>query len=283
MFFRGNSEQEQAYDCCIHGNVIFKIGDTLLSDNSEWCVNASAYRFLHTLFQNHFSGSDNFLIPCCGHTMIASKDKNTVDIIGCDNGIDFDIIHESENVIIRTSNNIEYTVPFTDYKVAVLTFAKQVEQFYKSNPPRKFHDDFDKNGYSAFINEWYSLYDKAVILKDDIPKIKSITFEDYDCYTENEILNINEHGISLKNFVFINFKECAYIFNQVEGGSKKCIGEREISDLSFTFYTSPKPIMIKFIPKNKFVEHFSKNNTISRFYEVQHQIIKYGYTTQDMS
>ena len=51
MFFRGDNEKEQTYDCCIHGKVIFKIGDNLLSDNTEWCVSASAYRFLHTLFE----------------------------------------------------------------------------------------------------------------------------------------------------------------------------------------------------------------------------------------
>ena len=75
MFFRGDNEKEQAYDCCIHGSIIFKIGDNLLSDNTEWCVSASAYRFLHTLFENHFMGTEDFLIPCCGHFMIPSEDK----------------------------------------------------------------------------------------------------------------------------------------------------------------------------------------------------------------
>ena len=74
MFFRGDNEKEQAYDCCIHGSIIFKIGDNLLSDNTEWCVSASAYRFLHTLFENHFMGAEDFLIPCCGHTMIPSEE-----------------------------------------------------------------------------------------------------------------------------------------------------------------------------------------------------------------
>jgi hypothetical protein len=60
MFFRGDNEKEQAYDCCIHGNIVFKIGDNLLSDNTEWCVSASAYRFLHTLFENHFMGTEEF-------------------------------------------------------------------------------------------------------------------------------------------------------------------------------------------------------------------------------
>jgi len=255
----------------------------LLSDDTEWCVSASVYRFLHTLFENHFMGAEEFLIPCCGHTMIPSEDKMSVSIIGCNNGIDFNIIHEEENIAIITANNAEYRIPFADYKNAVISFAKQVMDFYKSNPPREFEDNFDKDGYSAFVTEWYSLYDKAVALSDDIPKVKAITFEDYDCCTENEIMGISKEGISLKSFQFINFKECAYNFKQTEGGSGKCVGEREIADLSFTFYTSPKPIMIKFIEKSRFIEFISKKNTISRFHKLQKEIVDYGYSTWDMT
>lgn len=283
MFFRGDTKKEQAYDCCIHGKVIFKIGDKLLSDDTVWCVSASAYRFLHTLFENHFMGAEDFLIPCCGQTMISSEDETSVIIFGCSNGIDFDIIHKQENIVIVTADNTEYLVPFAEYKNAVLSFAKQVMNFYKSNPPREFEDDFDKDGYRAFVTEWYSLYDKAVALTNGIPQINPITFEDYDACTENEIMGINKEGISLQPFRFINFKECAYNFKQTEGGSGKCVGEHEITDLSFTFYTSPKPIMIKFIEKSKFIESISKKNTIYRFHKLQKQILEYGYCTRDMS
>lgn len=283
MFFMGDTKKDKTYDCCIHGKVIFKIGDSLLSDETEWCVSASAYRFLHTLFENHFMGAEDFLIPCCGHTMIPTEDKKSVNIIGCNNGIDFNIIHEQENITIVTTENAEYSVPFADYKNTIMSFANQVMDFYKSNPPRAFENDFDKDGYSAFVTEWYALYNKAVALTDNIPKINPIAFDDYDCCTDNEIMGISKEGISLKSFRFINFKECAYNFKQVEGGSGKCIGEREITDLSFTFYTSPKPIMIKFIEKSKFVELISKKNTSSRFHKLQQQILDYGYSTWDVS
>ncbi len=283
MFFRGDGEKEQTHDCCIHGKVFFKIGDKLLSDDTEWCVSASAYRFLHTLFKNHFMGADDFLIPCCGHTMIPSDDRMSVNIIGCNNGIDFDIIHKQDNIIIRTTDNTQYTVSFVDYKNAVLSFAKQVEDFYKLNPPREFEDTFSKDGYNAFVTEWFSLYNNAVALTDDVSKVTPITFEDYDTCTENEIIGISKEGISLKSFGFINFKECAYNFKQIAGGPGKCVGEREITNLSFTFYTSPKPIMIKFLEKGRFFEFFSKKNTISRFNKFQKQIFEYGYSTRDMS
>lgn len=283
MFFHGKNKKEQVYDCCIHGKVAFKIGNKLLSDDTEWCVSASAYRFLHTLFENHFMGAEDFLIPCCGHTMIPSEDKLSVNIVGCNNGIDFNIIHEEENIAIITADNAEYRIPFEEYKSAVISFAKQVMDFYKANPPREFEDDFDRDGYSAFVTEWYSLYNKAVALTNDAPKINPITFEDYDACTENEIMGISETGISLKSFRLINFKECAYNYKLIQGGWGNCIGEREITDLSFTFYTSPKPIMIKFIAKSKLIEFISKKHTISRFHKLQKQIMKYGYSTRDMS
>lgn len=283
MFFRGDTEKDQVYDYCIHGKMVFKIGDELLSDDAEWCVSASAYRFLHALFKNHFMGSEDFLIPCCGHTMFPSDDKNSVSIFGCNNGIDFDIIHEQENVIIKTADSRIFKITFNEFKDSVLVLAKQVEDFYKANPPRKFGNDFDKDSYSAFMTEWFTLYDKALALSKEYPKIIPISFDDYDSCTENEIIHISKDGISLASFRFINFKECAYNFQQTEGGSGKCVGERESTDFSFTFYTAPKPIMIKFIERNKFVEFITKKNTMARFQKLQNQIAKYGYNTRDRS
>ena len=214
--------------------------------------------------------------------MIPSEDKTTVSISGCSNGIDFNIIHEDDHITVVTADNAEYHIPFEEYKNAVISFAEQVMDFYKTNPPRAFNDDFDRDGYGAFVTEWYSLYDKANSMLNEIPKIHLITFEDYDACTGNEITGISKAGISLTSFGFINFKECAYNFMQTEGGSDRCVGEREITDLSFTFYTSPKPIMIKFIERNKLIEFIGKENTVSRFNKLHNQILKYGYTTRDI-
>lgn len=282
LFFRGNHEKERVYDYCIHGKVILKIGSQFLSDETEWCVSASAFRFLQTLFENHFMGEEQFLIPCCGHTMVPFEDGKTVRIYGCSNGIDFDVIHEGESVTLVTADGTEYHVPFDDYKQAVRSFARQVMDFYQENPPRRFEDDYDADGFSAFVAHWHSLYDRAMAHEGYV-SIPPISFEDYDAFTDNEILNVSETGISLKSFRFINFKECAYNFKITNGGSGKCVGEREIEDLSFTFYTSPKPIMIKFIPKNRLSEFLSKMNTVSRFHKLHKQLIQYGYSTRDMT
>ncbi len=160
MYFLGETEESKLYDYCVHGYVVFKIGSDILHKGSDWCVSASAYRFLKTLFDDHKMGNEEFLIPCCGHSIYPSEDKKSVIIVGCNNGIDFDVIHSGENVIIKTAEK-EYNVPFNDYKNAVMDFAKQIYDFYKSNPPRKFDDDFHKNGYEVFMLSYRSLYDKA--------------------------------------------------------------------------------------------------------------------------
>ncbi len=286
LHFLGDTPKDRVYDYCVHGKVIFKIdGRNLSNDDSDWCVSASAYRFLHSLFENHFLGAEEQMIPCCGHLLIPSKDKMSVTISGCPNGIDFDIIHEDKNIIIRTQDGTTYTVTFEDYKASVLSYAKQIEDFYHQNPPRQFEDRFAQDGFSAFCNEWYRLTGKAADLGDCIPKIPTVVFDDYDSYTENEIAGISPTGISLKNMKFINFRECAYNFQQVHGGKGSCVAERDITgaNLSFGFYTAPKTTHIFFLPKSKIKEFFSKKNTVQRFHDLQKQIESFGFTTQDMS
>lgn len=111
---------------------------------------------------------------------------------------------------------------------------------------------------------------------------KDAYFTDYESYTENEIAEISAKGIALRNGGSIDFAECSETFRiirSIEGS--KCVGERDISDFSFTFYTCPKPTMIKFIEKNAFIEFFSKRNARQRFYELQKIIIEFGYKTYD--
>ena len=109
-------------------------------------------------------------------------------------------------------------------------------------------------------------------------------FSDYEAFTENEILEITSQGISLKNGMYIDFAECAEVWTKVNSlEESKCVGERDIIDGSFTFYTLPKPIMIKFMKKGKLAEFFSKNDTRHRFHNLQFKIVECGYQTYDMT
>ena len=109
-------------------------------------------------------------------------------------------------------------------------------------------------------------------------------FSDYEAFTDNEMLEVTSHGIALKNGMYINFAECAEVWAKVNSLKKsKCVGERDATDYSFTFYTLPKPIMIEFIPKGKLSEFFSKKKTYDRFRDLQKKIIECGYRTYDMT
>ena len=109
-------------------------------------------------------------------------------------------------------------------------------------------------------------------------------FSDYEAFTENEILEITSQGISLKNGMYIDFAECAEVWAKVNSlEESKCVGERDIIDGSFTFYTLPKPIMIKFMKKGKLAEFFSKNDTRHRFLNLQFKIVECGYQTYGMT
>ncbi len=107
---------------------------------------------------------------------------------------------------------------------------------------------------------------------------------DYEVYSEYEIFEISEKGLVFKNGYQIDFSVCAENFKREYPESRgQCVGERDMSTWHFMFYDAPKSIMVKFIPKNRLREFFSKNNTPKRFTSLQNKILEYGYTTYDMS
>ena len=109
-------------------------------------------------------------------------------------------------------------------------------------------------------------------------------FSDYDVCTGNEILEITAQGIALKGGMYIDFAKCTEVWTKVNSPEEsRCVGERDATDYSFTFYTLPKPIMIKFIPKGKLIEFFTRDATYRRFRALQKKIIEFGYRTYDMS
>ena len=110
-----------------------------------------------------------------------------------------------------------------------------------------------------------------------------VCFDNYAICPDSNIVRIDEKGITLSADRFISFAECARNFRLEKGGGKTCVGERDVTDLSFAFYTAPHPTVIKFFPKGKLPLPFAKTKTTSRFLLLQKQIEKYGYSTYDMS
>ena len=100
-----------------------------------------------------------------------------------------------------------------------------------------------------------------------------------------KVLDINKDGITLKHkseILFIRFDECAKNYAEEKVlTTKNCVATRDVTKLTFTFYSNPK-VQIVF-KKNFFKDLFSKKSAINNFFELQKNISRYGYTTFDLS
>ena len=149
-----NDTADNPQDLCLHGDVTVTIEDNNLS-YSCCCISASALQMLRSLTEDHEITPGEQMLPCCGFTMLESSTPNRVDIIGCDNGIDYSVSHKEDSVIIKTQEGMSYQIPLHTYRNEVLSFAKAVESFYhKCSPKILPTDSYDRNGYLAFWKEW---------------------------------------------------------------------------------------------------------------------------------
>ena len=100
-----------------------------------------------------------------------------------------------------------------------------------------------------------------------------------------EIVDINSSGLTLKHEsanIFICFNDCAENYaNEKSLETSKCVATRDITNLTFTFYTNPKTKVV-------FKKHFLKDllsgkSAVRKFLDLQKTINKYGYTSYDLS
>lgn len=95
------------------------------------------------------------MLPCCGHFMVADKTLENVWISGCPYGVDYQVEPSEECIHITTESGHSYSVHRKDYVNEIVQFAEQVETFYQNSTPKHLPtDDFERNGYIAFWNEW---------------------------------------------------------------------------------------------------------------------------------
>jgi hypothetical protein len=147
-------------DLCAHGKVKIEIGNEIIApikEDEDWTISATALFLLRTLERNHTKENQvgEHLIPCCGHFIIFTDDLDEVYVGGCANGIDWEVIHENENIKLKTESGNETIVDFELYKTQVLKFADKVEQFYKDSGEKKIsEDEYERIGYAEFWNEW---------------------------------------------------------------------------------------------------------------------------------
>lgn len=96
--------------------------------------------------------------------------------------------------------------------------------------------------------------------------------------TDDEIAEVTEEGITLKNRTRIDFAVCAQIWDEIHADDgARCVGDRDADELSFTFYALPNPVTVRFDPKG------CQENAFRRFLDLQERIVGFGYTTYDMT
>ena len=154
-----NGMHDAPDDFCLHGNVCVKIGDKTIgysgNENEEWTVSTGAYRMLESLYSDHLAGREEHLLPCCGHFMVIDEQSNKLLIIGCHNGLDWSVIHEGDNVRLKTDLEIEVVIPFDDYQEIVFSFADAIKAYYnKSSPKTPPLEQFEKDAYQRFWSDW---------------------------------------------------------------------------------------------------------------------------------
>lgn len=144
---------DESEDLCAHGCATVQIGDEVLEYHAT--VSATALYLLKSIQEDHIMYEDIQMLPCCGFFYISDEDNEEVIILGCAHGIDWTVMHEGEYVRLITESGNEVKILLDEYREEVFRFADKVEAFYKASLPKKVpEDEFDKNGFIAFWNEW---------------------------------------------------------------------------------------------------------------------------------
>ena len=150
-WIKGDADDPE--NLCLHGHATVFIGTRKFEYDAT--VSATALYLLKTLTEDHIMNQDNQMLPCCGHFIIPNDTLDNVTIIGCDNGIDWSVLHQGDSVILELDDSTREAIPLFEYKDEVFKFADKIEEFYKQCSPQIISDDFEKDGYTAFWNEWH--------------------------------------------------------------------------------------------------------------------------------
>ena len=95
---------------------------------------------------------------------------------------------------------------------------------------------------------------------------------------------VTKDGLTLrlgKKETYISFEECAKNFSSEKNISCNCVATRDITTLSFTFYTNPKTEVV--FHRNLLKRLFLCNCAQRKFLDLQKAIIDAGYTSYDLS
>lgn len=147
---------DQTEDLCLHGRATVIIGSERLEYVAT--VSATALYLLKSIREDHVRGTGLQMLPCCGHFLIASEDLSHVEIVGCNSGVDWSVLHEGDSVRLLTESGEDVVIPLEEYRRTVFAFADEIERFYAASKQKKIPTDaFERDGYLAFWLEWENL------------------------------------------------------------------------------------------------------------------------------
>ena len=145
---------DETEDLCLHGHAVVYVGAKKIDFYAT--ISETELYLLKSIAENHIINTDNQLLPCCGFSLFPNDTLDNVTITGCDNGIDWSVIHNGDTVILELEDGTMENIPIEEYKKEVFEFADTVETFYKSSTPKKMpKDKVDYDGYISFWNEWH--------------------------------------------------------------------------------------------------------------------------------
>lgn len=101
----------------------------------------------------------------------------------------------------------------------------------------------------------------------------------------HNVIDVAKEGITLKTAkenIYISFDDCVKNFSSENGREFcKCVATRDITTLSFTFYTQPKTNLV--FKKSFLKDLISGKSAVSKFFDLQKAIVEVGYTSYDLS
>lgn len=150
---------DQPDDMCAHGDVELVVNshNVATAEEGEWCVSAAAIHLLRTLTRSHTTDDPvgEQLIPCCGHFIVPPETAGgDVQILGCNVGINWQIIHQHDHLLFVFSDDSTAQVSLREWTAAVCGFADEVRGFYDRSVPRTPSDDFAEAAFDAMMAEW---------------------------------------------------------------------------------------------------------------------------------
>lgn len=162
-----NPENGGVEDQCVHGEILFQINKTTFANSQDGelsSVTAALYLLRsiereHTLTNSITSDSTANIFPHCGFTVWVHENK--LLMMGCDNGVNFEIKHLN-GVVVVDKNGTTETISKSEWKYAERNFAEQILSFYKSEKPKEYiEDSLDREGWEMFWKEFNERLSRA--------------------------------------------------------------------------------------------------------------------------